>query len=489
MGAYYNQGISDTPRILAKGTLVHHHKQQGAAICTTGGSGQAEGEGGCPPSTANRSSYSQSSLCSSKARGRLEANNRFEVPQYRHGTTSFQNGGPVYAAQHGESGMAYGKIRPKRRILDHPYCPRVLESSYFSSWPSTSTDAVPVSPIRALHRSICLFKGHKANNPIPTPVRNPSDKYPEVYHDPDLLPGIPRICSGYRSNDSIPSNAQDSHHYERCNPPSSEGIDASERPGGAHRNISSNQASGMDWAPSLSGPTRLKDTSTPSAPILSDIDKPVIRGENRSPVVALRPESQLLSNDCETRSLDSHRVRRLDVRLGSCLPGSNNWWQMDVRRGWFTHQLVRAPSDFSGFAILFEGQNQLVGFGQIRQSHRYSLLEQDGQPHKIPALPASSGDLGMVSSPSDLSSHRILGRKGQCFGRLGIPSSRQQRLATPAISLRGSPPPPRSLYNRSFCEQNEYTAASLLQLETRPTGESGRCLFNIMVARSTLPSV
>ena len=54
MGAYYNQGISDTPRILAKGTLVHHHNQQGAVICITGGSGQAEGEGGCPPSTANR---------------------------------------------------------------------------------------------------------------------------------------------------------------------------------------------------------------------------------------------------------------------------------------------------------------------------------------------------------------------------------------------------------------------------------------------------
>ena len=521
MGAYYNQEISDTPRILAKGTLVHHHNQPGASICTTGGSGQAEGEGGCSPSTANRSSYSQSSLCGPKARGRLEANNRFEVPQLRHGTTTFQNGGTVYAAQHGESGMAYGKIRPKRRVLDHPYRPRVLESSYFSGWPPTSTDAVPVSPIRALHRSICLFKGNKTNNSIPTPVRNPPDnlfrrsvtgstiqgtivggsfncnmafqqfgvpgKYREVYHDPDLPPRVPRICSGYRSNDSIPSNAQDPHHYERCYPPSSEGMHISERPGWPHRDISGNQAGSVVWAPSLSCPTRPEDTGTPSAPILSDIDKLVTRGKNRSSVVALRPESQLLSNDYETRSLDSHRVRCLDVRLGSCLPGSNNWWQMDFRRGWFTHQLVRAPSDFSGFAILFEGQDQLVGFGQIRQSHCYSLLEQDGQPHKIPALPASSGDLGMVSSSSDFPSRRILGRKGQCFGRLGIPSSRQQRLATPAISLRGSPPPPRSLYNRSLCEQNKHTAANLLQLETRPTGESGRCLFNIMVARPTLP--
>ena len=330
------------------------------------------------------------------------------VPQFRHGITTFQNGGPVYAAQHGESGMAYGKTRPKRRILDHPYCPRVLESSYFSTWPSTSTDAVTVSPIWALHRSICLFKGHKANNPTPTPVRNPSDNLIrrsatgstiqgaiageffncnmafQQFGVPDKYPKV-RICSGIRSNDSIPSNAQDLHRYEKCYPPFSERIDASERPGWSHWDISSNLASGMDWAPSLLCPTRLEDTSTPSAPILLDIDKPVTRGENRSSVVALRPESHLLSNDFETRSLDSHRVRRLDIRLGSCLPWSNNWWQMDIRRGWFTHQLVRAPNDFSGFAILFEGQDQLVGFGQIRQSHCYSLLEQDGQPHKIPA--------------------------------------------------------------------------------------------------------
>ena len=130
---------------------------------------------------------------------------------------------------------------------------------------------------------------------------------------------------------------------------------------------------------------------------------------------------------------------------------------MDIRGDWFANQLVIAQSNFFGFAIFFEGQDQLVGFGQIRQSHCYSLLEQDGEPHKIPALPLSSEDLGMVSSVSDFSSCRILGREGQPFGRLEILLSRQQQLATPAISLQGSPPPPRSLYNRFLCKQNEYT--------------------------------
>ena len=412
LGAYYNQGISNTSEILAKRTLVNYHSQRGTTICTTGGSNQAEGEGGSSPSAADGSSYRQPSLCSSKARRRLEADNRPEISQFMHGTAALQDGGTVYAPQHGEPGMAYGKIRPKRRILNHPYSPRISEAPYFSGWASTSTDAVPLSSIRALHRTIRLFKGYKANNSISTAVRNPSDslsrrptvgssiqraivgesfdsnmasqqsgvpnKYPEVHHNSNLPPRVLRICSGYRSDDNISPNTQDQCHYERCNPPSSVRIVASERFGMSHWDISSNQASGMDWTPTLSCPARLENTNTSAARFLSDIDKPVTRGEMRSPVVALRLESQLLGSDCETRSLDSHRVRRLHVRLGSSLPGSNNWWQMDIRGGWFPHQLVGAPSNFSGFAVLFEGQDQRVSFDQIGQSHCYSLSGSSG---------------------------------------------------------------------------------------------------------------
>ena len=520
LGAYYNQGISNTSEILAKRTLVNYHSQRRTTICTTGGSNQAEGEGGSSPSAADGSSYRQPSLCGSKARRRLEADNRPEISQFMHGTAALQDGGTVYAPQHGEPGMAYGKIRPKRRILNHPYSPRISEAPYFSGWASTSTDAVPLSSILALHRTIRLFKGYKANNSISTAVRNPSDslsrrptagssiqkaiigesfdsnmasqqsgvpnKYPEVHHNSNLSPRVLRICSGYRSDDNISPNTQDQCHYERCNPPSSVRIVASERFGMSHWDISSNQASGMNWTPTLSCPARLENTNTSAARFLSDIDKPVTRGESRSPVVALRLESQLLSSDCETRSLDSHGVRRLHVRLGSSLPGSYNWWQMDIRGGWFPHQLVGAPSNFSGFAVLFEGQDQRVSFDQIGQSHCYSLPEQDGQPHTIPALPTSSEDLAMVPYTSDFSSCRILGGEGQRFGRLGIPSSRQQRLATPAIGFRCNPPPPGSLYNRSLCKQNEHPTANLLQLETGPAGKGGGCLFNIMVTRPAL---
>ena len=281
LGAYYNQGISNTSEILAKRTLVNYHSQRGTTICTTGGSNQAEGEGGSSPSAADRSSYRQPSLCGSIARRRLEADNRPEISQFMHGTAALQDGGTVYAPQHGEPGMAYGKIRPKRRILNHPYSPRISEAPYFSGWASTSTDAVPLSSIRALHRTIRLFKGYKANNSISTAVRNPSDslsrrptagssiqraivgesfdsnmasqqsgvsnKYPEVHHNSNLSPRVLRICSGYRSVDIISPNTQDQCHYERCNPPSSVRTVASERFGMSHWDINSNQASGMDW--------------------------------------------------------------------------------------------------------------------------------------------------------------------------------------------------------------------------------------------------
>ena len=59
MGVVHSQRISDTPRALARETLVHHQCQEGTAICAAGGGGQTEGEGGSPPSTENRSSHSQ----------------------------------------------------------------------------------------------------------------------------------------------------------------------------------------------------------------------------------------------------------------------------------------------------------------------------------------------------------------------------------------------------------------------------------------------
>ena len=170
LDAVHSQRISDTPRALARETLVHHQCQGGTAICAAGGGGQTEGEGSSPPSAENRSSHSQSSFCGAQERGRLEVDNRPKIPQFMYSTTTLQDGGSVHAAQYRKSGMAYGKIRSKRRIFNHPYGQRVLESSCIPGWPITQTDAVPLPSVRALDRTIRLLENHKANNSVSTPV-------------------------------------------------------------------------------------------------------------------------------------------------------------------------------------------------------------------------------------------------------------------------------------------------------------------------------
>ena len=150
------------------------------------------------------------------------------------------------------------------------------------------------------------------------------------------------------------------------------------------------------------------------------------------------------------------------------------------------HQLFGAQSNVSGLAVLSEGQNRYSSTGQVRQSHCNSLFEQAWQSVEIPTVSVGPGDLEVVPPTSDYITCTVSGREGQCLGRLGVSPPRQQRLATPTISLRCCPPPPWSFYNRPICEQNECSAARLLQLETRPTGKSGRCLFNILVARPAL---
>jgi len=53
--------------------------------------------------------------------------------------------------------------------------PIVLESPNLPSWPTTPPDAIPLPPVRALHRTICLFKDNKACNSVSVPVRHQSN--------------------------------------------------------------------------------------------------------------------------------------------------------------------------------------------------------------------------------------------------------------------------------------------------------------------------
>ena len=165
-----------------------------------------------------------------------------------HSTATLQDGGSVHAAQYRKSGMGYGKIRPKRCVLNHPYGQRVLESSCLPGWSITQTDAVPLPSVQALHCTIHLLKDHKANNSVSTPVRHSPDnlfrqlvtgsshqgaivgesfnrsmaihqpgvpeKYPKVHHNPNLSSGVLGIRSGHGDHDDLPPNAQNPFYPE-----------------------------------------------------------------------------------------------------------------------------------------------------------------------------------------------------------------------------------------------------------------------------------
>ena len=172
LGAIHHQRVSDTPRVFARAAQVHHHSQQGTTISSAGGSVQTEGERGSSPSAAVRSLHNQSDLCRPQKRRRLETDYRPEIPELPYSTASLQDGGPVHAAKHHQSGMVHGEIGPKGCVLNHPCGPRILEPSNLPSRSTTQLDAVPVPPIRALYRTLHLFKSYKACNPVPTSVRH-----------------------------------------------------------------------------------------------------------------------------------------------------------------------------------------------------------------------------------------------------------------------------------------------------------------------------
>ena len=520
LGAIHHQRVSDTPRVFARAAQVHHHSQQGTTISSAGGSVQTEGERGSSPSAAVRSSHNQSDLCHPQKRRRLETDYRPEIPELPYSTASLQDGGPVHAAKHHQSGVVHGEIGPKGCVLNHPCGPRILEPSNLPSRSTTQLDAVPVPPIRALYRTIHLFKSYKACNPVPTSMR----------HTPNYLSR--RFVTGSSTKDQLLVDLSTAIWLLTSlgfliNIPKS--ITAPT----CHLEFLGFIVDTDNMVISL--PAHKLHCIQKEASHLLSLDRIPMRTlacfigtlVATKPAVWTGPLHYRALQDMKIRSLRQHphyqgsvslsKEARVDLQWwcselpshcsapiwkpeastviesdasklgwGGSLPRGTNWWQVDTRGDQVPHQLFGAQSNVSGLAVLSEGQNRYSSTGQVRQSHCNSLFEQAWQSIEIPTVSVGPEDLGVVPPTSDYTTCRVSGREGQCLGRLGVLPPQQQRLATPIISLRCCPPPPWSFYNRPICEQNECSAAKLLQLETRPTGKSGRCLFNILVARPAL---
>ena len=399
LGAIHHQRVSDTPRVFARAAQVHHHSQQGTTISSAGGSVQTEGERGSSPSAAVRSSHNQSDLCRPQKRRRLETDYRPEIPELPYSTASLQDGGPVHAAKHHQSGVVHGEIGPKGCVLNHPCGSRILEPSNLPSRSTTQLDAVPVPPIRALYRTIHLFKSYKACNPVPTSVRHTpnylsrrfvtgssyqrstiggpfnshmvayqsrvSNKYPKVHHSSHLSSGVSGVHSGHRQHGNFSPSTQVALYPEESISSSFSGQNSNEDSGLLHWDTGSNQASCMDRPSPLSCLTGYEDSITSSTPSLPGFCEPVEGGTGRPSVVVLRAAFPLLSPNMETRGLNSDRVRCLQVGLGGSLPRGTNWWQVDTRGDQVPHQLFGAQSNIHSKKYHISGG--YIGTGNVKE--------------------------------------------------------------------------------------------------------------------------
>ena len=307
-----------------------------------------------------------------------------------HSTATLQDGGSVYAVQYHKSGMAYGKIRLKRRVLNHPYGQRVLESSYLPGWPITQTDAVPLSSIQALHRTIRLLKRHKTNNSVSTPVRHSPDnlfrrfvtgsshqgaiidepystmaihqpgvpdKYPKVHHNPNLSSRVLGICGGYGDDDNLSPNAQDPVYPE----------------GGILHFLIEEGALACLIRTLVA--TKLAVWTGPlHYCALQDLKIRLLRQRfSDQTAVSLSEEARAdlqwwfsdLSSDC------SAMMVKPEASIVIESDASNSGWGA-VCQGVATdgrctsEEAVGTPSSFSGIAVFSEGQDQGGSFGQIR---------------------------------------------------------------------------------------------------------------------------
>ena len=78
----------------------------------------------------------------------------------------------VYATRGREEGVANGTKTPQGCLPDHPCGIGAPLPAIFSST-VMRMDTVPVSPVRALHRTLCAYKDDKALSSILVAVGDP----------------------------------------------------------------------------------------------------------------------------------------------------------------------------------------------------------------------------------------------------------------------------------------------------------------------------
>ena len=124
------------------------------------------------PSTGSTDPPSQPYVCCPEKRGRVETDHRSQIPEFLPRTPSFQDGGPLHVTHHPETPLGDGQDRSQRCLSDHPSGPETSLSVVVQGT-HRAEDAIQLPTLWTLHRTLCVYKGHKANSAVSETARSP----------------------------------------------------------------------------------------------------------------------------------------------------------------------------------------------------------------------------------------------------------------------------------------------------------------------------
>ena len=518
LGARNSKGLPFTTESMAP----THHSNKGtlrpaSSRSTADRNNQPYRKRSCSTSSQEPSTPDKPPFCSAQKRRRVASQYRSQEVKSIHKPTALQDGRSIYAINGSTEGFLHGKNRPKG-CLPHGSCSRKISLPSGLSRRTRGVSAIPDTPIRALHRSLRLFKANQTCNPIPSSnwyshnyifrrhVNNSSNrgitstgsvnspvailctgvhnKHPKVLNSTIQTGGFPRLHCRHQYNDGNLAISKDVRNSIRGITSTAVSHTQSENTITSVRETGSYQTSSLCSTSSLSCSAAHEDITNE---IQVQDNSNLTRGTGRTDMVVHRVATEQLLPYCATGGINGDRIRCLHEGLGSSVPRCKGQWTLDSRGSQMSYQYTGIESCISGNAVLSEGESRNQCSSQIGQSSSNSICQPHGRSIVDPSMSTSNASVGMVSSSPDSDSCRILARDRERCSRLGIPSSsRQQQLAIVTRSVRHSESPARPILHRPIRIQDELSSSNILQLETRSRSTDYRCLLNIMGQHITI---
>ena len=186
--------------------------------------------------------------------------------------------------------------------------------------------------------------------------------------------------------------------------------------------------------------------------------------------------------------LDQDNYRCIQLGMGGSLQRGNHRGTLVPSGGPLPHQLLGDAGSLPSSSVLYEGysssSDSLPPYGQY---HSNLLPEPQRRDNFALTLQARQADLAVVHVPEHFPNSQPPTWTPQHSSRQGVQDgTRQMGLATPSQNLSQDQPDLGTTCSRPVCIQTNTPVASILQLETRPSSLSNRCLSSELVREDLL---